>query len=67
MGKEKSLVYYNSQYVFNNDLINLNRKDGTTCNYHLPNVSKVLNMLEWAGLGFGKDENFRLEVSLKKL
>lgn len=24
-------------------------------------------MLEWAGLGFGKEENFRLKVSLKNL
>ena len=34
---------------------------------HLPNIPKTLDMLEWAGLGFGKEENYRLAFSLKNL
>ena len=34
---------------------------------HLPNIPKVLSMLEWAGLGFGSEESFRLSTSMKNL
>ena len=33
----------------------------------MKNLSKTFNMLEWAGLGFGKEENLRLCISLKNL
>jgi hypothetical protein len=33
----------------------------------MPNYIKIFNMLEEAGIGFGKEENYRLATSLMNL